>query len=78
MGYFTDYFSGYFDSGAAPEPPAVPVDGNLQKLVRSRTLKRIPRRYVRRLLRTPDGPLEVLVPEFDDAEVLAMLIAAAQ
>lgn len=55
---------------AEPEPPRLPL--------RSRTLRRAPLKVVRRRIDTPEGPVEILVPDpFDEIDLVVLLAALA-
>jgi hypothetical protein len=57
--------------GAAPA-----VVREVGRAVRSRTLKRIPKRLIEREIQTPDGPLKVLVPDDWTADDLLTITTA--
>ena len=75
VGYFTDYFSAAFDTGAAAPEPVQPRSQQ-PRAVRSRTLRRSPKRYIEREIDTPDGPMIVLVPDDWTADNLMTLTTA--
>jgi hypothetical protein len=57
--------------GVSPE-----VVREVGRAVRSRTLRRLPARLVKRKLQTPDGPLIVLVPDDWTADDMLTLTTA--